>query len=527
MELINSVEQLRFIQAERDELSNRLASLEAREQKNFALLEKAGALVVKFDREFRYVYINSNVRNYSGLSPQDYLHKTNEEVGIAKERTNFWNKQLKQVFQSGEEIVFNFEADGPSGKHCYQSCFTPEFNNSGQVETVVGITTIAATEVEQKQSCQDLIEKLPLIVWLSQPQSGPFYINQYWTEYSGLTETASILGGWKVAIHPEDAATVFNKLKEYGLHNEAFEVELRLRRTDGSYRWHQLRSLPVFSPNKDSVDYWIGTCQDIDDLKQAENRQRELNEFKDLFFSMAAHELRGPLTSVQGFAQLLQRNLVRQEQGYQNVESQPRELLLQQSERNQQSVKSILHQAKQMNNLISQMLDMSRLENRKLELNLTTNGSLAEIVERIVEQRRVTTNSHSLQFSLTEDTKPFIGNFDPDRLEQVLNNLMSNAVKYSPAGTKIEIGLQRCEKGSSPMAVISVRDYGIGIKPEDQEYIFDRFYRVRSKNSLEVEGLGLGLYICAEIVNLHNGRIWLESALGQGSIFYFSLPLTS
>lgn len=532
MEVINSVEHLRFLQAEVTELRQRLNQAEAREQKNLALLERAGALVVKFDRQFRYVYINSNIKTISGLSPLDYLYKTNAELGIAEGRIEFWQARLEQVFQSGEEVTFNFEYNGPRGLHCYQACFSPEFDTLGRVETVMGITTDVSTRQEDPISYRDLADKLPLIVWVARLESGSFYINHWWTEYSGLEVGDSLMGGWEVALHPEDAGSARVQLQKCMQQDEAFELLYRLRRKDGIYRWHLIRGLPVFSTadkeKGEKPNYWVGICTDIDDLKQAEANQQELSSSKDLFVSMAAHELRAPLTSIQGFAQLLQRNLSKQQQDYTTAESLSKEILLQHSERNHRSIDNILHQTKQMNNLISQMLDLSRLENRKLDLNLTPDANLAELVERVVEQRRVTINSHSVQFKKTEDGLEDVlrGVFDADRVEQVLNNLLSNAIKYSSPGTLVEVGLKRCEELATPTAVIWVRDQGIGIKPEDQPHIFDRYYRVRSPKATKVEGLGLGLYICAEIVNLHNGRLWLESAVGQGSTFYVALPLS-
>lgn len=246
--------------------------------------------------------------------------------------------------------------------------------------------------------------------------------------------------------------------------------------------------------------------------------QKELDYLKNLFLSTATHELRNPLTSVKGYSQLLQRALKR----LQDAPTLPDpETFRKDLDRNVRNTEMILWQVERMNRLVGELLDFSRLHNDKFELDLTNRANLSALVNRVVEQFANAGDSPPINVTLPAD--PVLGYWDEARLEQVLVNLITNAIKYSPENSPVTLGLSI--EPSSNEVVVWVRDNGIGIDEEHQANIFDRFYRVRSGKTSSVDGLGLGLYISHEIVTRHKGRMWLESRPGSGSTFYFALPL--
>ncbi len=249
------------------------------------------------------------------------------------------------------------------------------------------------------------------------------------------------------------------------------------------------------------------------------NTQRELDYYKDLFMSVASHELRTPLTSIKGYAQILQRNLLGQAKLSPQIEPGQEKLL--------RSVERIIYQSNRMNELVDQLLNFSRIQSHQLELKYSPDLNLNELIERIVEQHRQNPRNHNIALQLPDQR--LVGSFDAGRIEQVLDNLINNALKYSPAETTVTVGLEasrRIDTDPSIQALIWIRDEGHGISKEAQEHIFDPFYRVRTHQNAVVEGLGLGLYVSNEIVRQHGGRMWLESQPGEGSTFYLSLPLT-
>ena len=167
--------------------------------------------------------------------------------------------------------------------------------------------------------------------------------------------------------------------------------------------------------------------------------------------------------------------------------------------------------------MINGFLNISRLESGKILIE-KSNFNIEALVEEITEEMQLSVTSHHISLSKCD---PIAVYADRDKINSVISNLISNAVKYSANDTPIEI---TCTIKDNDVTV-SVRDEGIGIKPSDAEKIFDRYYRVENSNTRHISGFGIGLYLSAEIIQRHGGRIWLESEPGKGSTFYFSLPL--
>ena len=234
--------------------------------------------------------------------------------------------------------------------------------------------------------------------------------------------------------------------------------------------------------------------------------QHEADARKDRFISVASHELRTPLTAIKGFTQMLQR-LAERETATSGIERMRRML------------KDLDAQINRTNRLIGEMLDVSRIQSGQLTLNLQPDTNIVALARQVVEQQNEQ-SSHNVQVEAPTDS--ITASVDPDRIEQVLNNLISNARKYSRAGTDVVVRVEACQP---PDAVcIRVSDQGIGIAPDDLTHIFDQFYRASGDPTIHVEGLGLGLYITADIVARHGGRIWVESEVGIGSTFFVTLP---
>jgi two-component system sensor histidine kinase VicK len=179
---------------------------------------------------------------------------------------------------------------------------------------------------------------------------------------------------------------------------------------------------------------------------------------------------------------------------------------------------NIVYQVRRLSLLIEQITDITRIGGDVLELQIRENVDIVAVAHRVIEQYANTSN-HPLKLETSEES--ITGNWDEARLEQVLNNLVGNAIKYSLADKSVVIGVQRQQEE----VIVWVQDEGRGISEEDQPHIFDRFYRVRNDSDEHVEGLGLGLYIAREIIVKQGGRMWMQSKLGEGSTFYFSLPL--
>lgn len=246
-------------------------------------------------------------------------------------------------------------------------------------------------------------------------------------------------------------------------------------------------------------------------------REQEVNRLKDKFLAIASHELRTPLTSIKGYAQLLERSMKKREKLFPASSLEAAFL-----ERDTRAVNSIIKQSSVMSDLISEMLDFSRIQTGKLALRREANVDVEALARRVIEQQQDTTE-HYLQLEI--GNPPLLCYCDGSRIEQVLSNLLANAISYSEPDKLITVGLNwQHSDDSGRELIVWVRDEGYGINPDEQPYIFDQFYCVRNSSHDYSDSLGLGLFISREIISKHGGRMWFESQLGVGSTFYFSLP---
>jgi len=223
---------------------------------------------------------------------------------------------------------------------------------------------------------------------------------------------------------------------------------------------------------------------------------KELNSKKDEFIGLASHELKTPLTSISGYLQILAKT--------------------QTDERNKRFIKKTIHQVNKLAMLVSDLLDVSKIEAGKLQLS-KTNFDIKEVLDDAIELIEHSNYNCKIDFKANIDALMAYG--DAQRIEQVIINLLTNAIKYSPSDDKIHISLTHADNE----ILIAIKDAGIGIPQNMLTKIFSRFYRVEGL-SAHMSGLGIGLYLSKEIIERHHGKIWAESELGKGSTFWFSLP---
>lgn len=240
--------------------------------------------------------------------------------------------------------------------------------------------------------------------------------------------------------------------------------------------------------------------QDVSALKEAEY-------LKDEFIGVAAHELRNPLAVLKGFAEMLV---------YQTARGRGPKLADWQSE----AIEEIDEATSRLDKLTEDLLDVTRLQAGRLVLSREP-IDLVALTRRMLKQRQMTTRQHVL--TLETECSSLVVEIDRARIEQVITNLLSNAIKYSPQGGSIKLSLR--EEVEPNVALLSIRDQGIGIPIDQQARIFGRFMRAENARTSQITGTGLGLYLSREFVERHGGRLWFESAEGKGSTFFMTLPL--
>jgi two-component system CheB/CheR fusion protein len=336
-----------------------------------------------------------------------------------------------------------------------------------------------------------LADNIPVIIWTAGIDGKLDYVNRRWVEYTGFDVEESNTKQSEL-LHPDDLERSVMRWQAALAEKSKYEGEFRLKRmTDGVYRWHYSEAIP-FKDEHGNITAWIGTNIDVDDQK------KEL-EKKDEFIGVASHELKTPLTSLKGYIQLIE---------FQDNLSDAAKIYVTKAT---SSINKLQH-------LIDELLDASKIKAGKLKFE-KQNFNLTKLVSLCIENSTYMYPAYKITKELQDDIMVY-GN--DERIEQVLMNLINNAVKYSPIKKEIII---RAEKNIDS-AIVSVIDFGIGMLNSDQDMVFERFYRANHHEST-MPGLGMGLYISSEIIKEHNGEINVRSKLNEGSVFSFSLPLAN
>jgi PAS domain S-box-containing protein len=374
-----------------------------------------------------------------------------------------------------------------------------------RIEQARAEDALRRSEAEFRQ----LANSMPQIVWVTDGDGKLLYLNDRWYEFSGLTleETAAREGLMSV-VHGDDSERMLKQWETALATRRAFEVEVRMRARDGFYEWFLVRSQP-FIDDDGSVVSWFGTSTDITRQKVGEESVRQHLEeaeaairLKDAFLATLSHELRTPMNAMMGWIDMLRRGILP-------------------PDRAQRGLDVIYKSARQQEALIEDLLDMSRIASGKMHLRLD-DVELAAVIEAAVDVVRPSAETKGVRLDV--DVDPAIRTYrcDPDRMQQMLWNILSNASKFTPPGGRIGVVARRTRDHIE----IAVTDSGIGIAPDVLPHIFERFRQGDATTTRRHGGLGLGLAITAELVELHGGRVDARSAgIGTGTTFTLSLPL--
>lgn len=318
-------------------------------------------------------------------------------------------------------------------------------------------------------------------------------------ELFGITnnEPVSYENTFLLGLHPDDREKTDNAVCQAlnkKISNGDFDVEYRtIGAEDKKLRWVRAKGKVMFN-EQDMPLRLIGAVLDI-----TENKQNELK--KNDFIAMASHELKTPLTSLKAYIQLLLANARRTGDSF----------LVNALEKSDSQISK-------MTKLIHGFLDLAKLESGKLALNMEV-FDITKLIEEIIDDSRPISQGHDIVF---ENRSVINISADREKIGQVISNFISNAIKYSPKNTSVIVELTTTDNNVK----VEITDNGIGIKQIDQQNIFQRFYRVENENTKGFSGFGIGLYLSAEIINLHNGEIGVYSEEGKGSTFHFTLPIT-
>lgn len=398
----------------------------------------------------------------------------------------------------GDTANVKLESDGIV-KDCYfDYIYEPLKDENGQTVAIIVIANEVTDRIIKKQELESLNQQLEIA--LHAGQLGSYNLELTTGAITSSTQCKANYGLPKdfkfdfdqlmEIVLPEYRDSLKEKINQSVENNSAFSAEYLVKWPDESLHWINASGLPSFDGDGIATNV-IGVTVDVTKRKNYETQ-------KDDFLSIASHELKTPITSLKASIQLLTRFKDRP-----THEMVPK--LIDQSEKSLEKLSA----------LVDELLNLNRLSGGQLELSKET-FTVSEMLDTCCDDIRIA-GKHRLLLKGDLDAVVFA---DIQRIDQVVVNFVNNAVKYAPTSEEIHLIVEKLEDRIK----VTVKDFGEGIDPEIQPFLFDRYYRA-NHNGKKYSGLGLGLYISSEIIKRHNGEIGVESTVGEGSSFWFSLPV--
>lgn len=530
-----------------------LAREQANEQKRVYETITSGTpdLMYVWDLDYNFTYVNSALLTMWGKTWDTAVGQGLRENGYEEWHAQMHEREIDHVVATKESV--RGEVSFPHailGKRIYDYILIPVLGDEGEVIAVAGTTRdvterkqmeealaasqdelqatneeLAATNEEQAASNEELMatnEELALVNQSLAVAQNKIEENQIALR---LAIEAANFGSWFIHSETREFKTDARLKELFGYYpDEDITIEQAIAQITDEYRGFVSAKLEnaIYNGGDYDVTYpvtglhdnrlrWLraignlkadpsGTFSAFTGVVMDVTEQRANEQRKNDFIGMVSHELRTPLTSLTAIIQLAHSKLKNSQDPF--IAG---------------AMERAGAQVKRMNSMINGFLNVSRLESSKITID-KSNFDIHALVREVVDELRLTTNSHEIDLVQSEGLEVFA---DREKINSVISNLLSNAIKYSPKGTSVHVSASV----DTSWVTIGIKDSGIGINPEDLNKIFERYYRVENDQTPHISGFGIGLYLSSEIIQLHRGRIWVESDPGKGSTFYFSLPL--
>ena len=487
-----------------------------------AVIEGTSDVIFAKNLQGRYVIANQTACEWLGTSVEEIIGRDDTELFPLQVANNII-KMDKQVASSGVSISYTEQVPKQGILKTLHSVKYPWRSQEGNITGVVGISRDITERQcfeealrESELSFRTLADTVPQLVWTCRPDGYADYFNQRWCQYTGLSMEKSLGWNWTNFLHPDDRNKCFDVWNESLRTGEKYNIEYRFRcASNGRYRWFLVQAYPLRNDSGEIIK-WFGSSTDIDDQKkteealqyalqqaQAAREQAETaNRLKDEFLAVLSHELRTPLNPILGWTQILQKPNINEDNKAKGLEIIERNVKLQ-------------------INLIEDLLDISRIIRGKLTLD-TFPVNLESVIKAALDTVRLAAENKAIEIESSFAGSNVMVTGDAVRLQQILWNLLSNAIKFTPNGGRVAVSLERTDT----MAQITVSDTGKGISQEFLPYIFQYFRQEEASFSRTFGGLGLGLAIVRNLVEMHGGTIEASSlGQGKGSTFIVRLPL--
>jgi len=443
--------------------------------------------------------INPALAAFYGKEADEVLGKS--IFSVFPKSKSLWGTIMTHVYKTGKpytgiELPVDLDHDGEVKRSYVNFGIVPYIDPDGRLSGVLGVSVDTTQQVQLRKTLEEselkmkiAVESAKLGVWDVDLRSQKVFSSSYlWIPGFPLEKGTYTLEEFINTILPEHRGLVVRAFN--GTENN-FAVQVKVKWSDACIHWIQLTG-NILKDEKNKPLRVVGTTLDITDQKELERRKDEL-------LSTVSHELKTPVTSIKAIAQMLERKFDHSE------DKSTADLL-----------HKLVNQVRRLTNLIHDLLDASLIEGGKLQLN-KTHFLFDELAEEVVSEIQRTTVVHKININCDCAIPCFS---DKERIRQVIINLLTNAIKYSPHGDQVNVTVTQ----SNQHVLCSVQDYGIGISEEKAGQIFERFYRVIDDKHSGFQGIGIGLYISSQIINRLDGKIWFNSEVEKGTTFSFEVP---
>ncbi len=478
--------------------------------------ENAAVGIANVDFEGRWLSVNQRLCDIVGYTREELLQKTFQEITYPEDLASSLEKFIP--FTQGKLPDFSLQKryvrkDGSTV--WVELCESLQRDETGRpLYVIVMIQDISERKRleeelrESEQRWRNLTEALPQLVWTATPDGTCDYFSTQWTEHTGIPESRLLGWQWLETLHPDDHEPTRQLWTNSVAGLGPYDVEYRVRRKDGAYRWFKTRGVPIRNCQGRTCK-WFGTCTDITESKLAAEELRlakeaavSANRAKDEFLANVSHEIRTPMNAIMGMTDLVLGTSLSDDQ--------------------RQSLKTVKAAADNLLNILNDLLDFSKIEAGKLELDPADFSLRSALGDTL---RTLAMRAHMKGLELVSHVQPDVPDAlvgDVGRLRQVLLNLVGNAIKFTEEG-EVVVRTEVAGAGLEEVRVhFVVSDTGIGIAAEKQEKIFRAFEQEDTSTTRKYGGTGLGLTIAARLVALMGGTIRVDSEPGRGSTFAFT-----
>ena len=494
-----------------DAVAERLGAITAHRQAEKALRESEERFSLAFRaspamvtittlKDGRYIEVNDSFTQLTGYSREEALQLTTLDTGTwphAEDRA----RMVRTLESQGRVRNLEVVSQTKSGRSL-TGLLSAELIDIGGEKCIIAVTMDITQQKQFQELLQSISHSSPLGIYIVQ-EDRLQYTNPQFQKITGYDQS-ELQGRELLSLVPvEDSDVVKSSMVSTLQGGNPYPCEYRILNKTGQIKWALQTASPIHYDGREAI---LGNLMDITERKYLERKvieYEELSKMKTDLLATVSHELRTPLATIKGYSTLMLDYFARL--GGDEIRDY---------------LKAVDYSTDRLSKLVDNLLDTSRMEAGLLKLDKAP-VNIPNLIRNVVEEAGVRANHHKIVLFF-ESRLPRV-NIDARRIRQVLDNLIDNAVKYSPPGTEITISAEKRPRE----LLVSVTDRGPGIPLEELTNIFDRMYRIEQRLYTGADGIGLGLYICQRLVEAHGGRIWAESTLGQGSTIKFTLPVNA